>query len=104
MNDFLNVTLLAVLQGVAEFLPISSSGHLVLLQDVLGVQEDLRMRLEIFLHAGTLASIFIFYANRLRPLIWGIFRGDSEALHFSAKILVSAIPAICVYLMFKQDI
>ena len=65
MNDFLDVTLLAVLQGVAEFLPISSSGHLVILQHLLEVPESIRMRLEIFLHAGTLASIFIFYAREI---------------------------------------
>ena len=66
MKDFFDVTVLAVLQGVAEFLPVSSSGHLVVVQHLLEVPEPLRMRLEVFLHAGTLVSIFAFYAARLR--------------------------------------
>ena len=52
--------MLSVLQGVAEFLPISSSGHLVILQHIFEVPENLRMRLEVFLHAGTMLSIFVF--------------------------------------------
>lgn len=104
MNDFLDVTLLAVLQGVAEFLPISSSGHLVILQHLLEVPESIRMRLEIFLHAGTLASIFIFYAREIWTIVQGLFRRTSDSWHFAAKILVSAIPAIVVYALFKDPI
>ena len=104
MNDFLDVTLLAVLQGVAEFLPISSSGHLVILQHLLDVPESIRMRLEIFLHAGTLASIFIFYAREIWMIIQGMFRRECESWHFAAKILVSALPAILVYVLCKDPI
>ena len=66
MKEFFDITVLAVLQGVAEFLPISSSGHLVILQHILEVPEGLRMRLEVFLHAGTLLAVFAFYRRRSR--------------------------------------
>ena len=49
------VLILSVLQGIAEFLPISSSGHLVLGRSVLGLGE-VGMRLDIFLHVGTLVA------------------------------------------------
>ena len=55
----LEVMVLSVLQGIAEFLPISSSGHLVLGRSLLGLG-DAGMRLDIFLHVGTLVSIFTF--------------------------------------------
>ena len=54
------VVVLSVLQGVAEFLPISSSGHLVLGKSLLGLGET-GMRLDIFLHVGTLVAVFAFY-------------------------------------------
>ena len=60
----LEVTILAILQGIAEFLPISSSGHLVLGQNLLGLC-DIGMRLNIFLHLGTLFSIVVFYFSKL---------------------------------------
>lgn len=87
----LEVTILAVLQGVAEFLPISSSGHLVIGQHLLGLG-GAGMRLDVFLHLGTLFSIFIFYFTKLAA----VFRtGDWR---YGAKIVVSAVPAVIVYL------
>ena len=59
MSDFLDVTFLAILQGVAEFLPISSSGHLVIGQHVLGVK-DAGLQLDVFLHVGTLLSVAMY--------------------------------------------
>lgn len=91
------VILLSVLQGVAEFLPISSSGHLVLGKSLLGMQEQ-GMRLDIFLHVGTLVAIFAFY--------WQIIRRILVNLEWSYmfKVIVSAIPAGIVGVLFKDDL
>lgn len=97
LGDFINVTLLAILQGVAEFLPISSSGHLVIGQHVLGVR-DAGLQLGVFLHAGTLVSVVLFYRNTfLRILVDRDWR-------FVLKILVSALPAVFVYFVFQDKI
>ena len=93
----LEVTILAILQGVAEFLPISSSGHLVLGQNLLGINEP-GMRLDLFLHVGTLLSIAVFYW----ATVWRILRRGDWL--YMAKIVVSAIPAIVVYAVFKDFI
>ena len=93
----LEVTILAILQGVAEFLPISSSGHLVIAQNFLGVNEP-GMRLDLFLHVGTLASIAIFYS----ATIWRILRRGEW--FYATKIVASALPAIVVYFCFKDFI
>lgn len=93
----LEVTILAILQGVAEFLPISSSGHLVIGQHLLGLEAP-GMRLDLFLHVGTLASIFAFYWMT----IWRIVR-RCEWLYV-LKIVVSALPAVIVYSCFKDFI
>jgi undecaprenyl-diphosphatase len=97
MSDFVNVTLLAILQGVAEFLPISSSGHLVIGQQVLGMHEE-GMKLEVFLHVGTLLSVFVFYWRT----IWRILA--ERDWRYVLKIVVSALPAILVYFVFKHKI
>ena len=113
MENFLEVTMLSVLQGVAEFLPISSSGHLVILQHIFEVPENLRMRLEVFLHAGTMLSIFVFYAKRIFMLLGGIFAFGSgeetvqrrrEAWLYAGRLLVSTLPAIAIYFTFKDQI
>ena len=97
MSDWLNVSLLSVLQGVAEFLPISSSGHLVLGKNLLGMG-DVGMRLDIFLHVGTLAAIFAFYFAVIRRIIVNL------EWSYAFKVVVSAIPAGIVGVLFKDEL
>ena len=80
------VTILSVLQGVAEFLPISSSGHLVLGKHLLGLQE-MGLRLDIFLHVGTLLAVFAFYFSVIRRIVSG------REWAYMLKILLSSVPA-----------
>ena len=97
MSDFLDVTFLAILQGVAEFLPISSSGHLVIGQHVLGVK-DAGLQLDVFLHVGTLLSVAMYY----RKSLWRIVA--ERDFSYLAKIVLSALPAVVVYAIFKEEV
>ena len=107
MREFLDVTVLSVLQGVAEFLPISSSGHLVIGQSVLGINAP-GMRLDIFLHVGTVLSIFAYYRRPVGRLLAGlVFAAPDrrrESWMYAAKIVASALPAVVVYGLFKHQI
>ena len=93
----IEVTLLSILQGIAEFLPISSSGHLVLGKNLLGMQE-LGMRIDIFLHVGTLLAIFAFYFAIIRRIILNL------EWSYMLKVIVSAIPAGIVGVLFKDQL
>ena len=97
MREFFDVTVLSILQGVAEFLPISSSGHLVIGQHMLGLDVP-GMRLDLMLHFGTLVSICAFYWRT----IWRItVRFEWQ---YVLKIALSALPAVVVYFCFKDFI
>ena len=89
------VLILSVLQGVAEFLPISSSGHLVLGKSLLGLG-DVGMRLDVFLHVGTLLSIFVFYFSVVRRIL------VQREWEYVAKVVLSAIPVGVVGVLFKD--
>ena len=93
----IEVTLLSVLQGIAEFLPISSSGHLVLGKSLLGMQE-MGMRIDIFLHVGTLLAIFAFYFAIIRRIILNL------EWSYMLKVVVSAVPAGIVGVLFKDQL
>lgn len=93
----LEVTILSVLQGIAEFLPISSSGHLVLGKNLLGLG-DTGLRLDIFLHVGTLAAIFAFYFSVIRRIIVNL------EWSYAFKVIVSAVPAGIVGVLFKDQL
>ncbi len=89
------VTVLAILQGIAEFLPISSSGHLVIGQHLLGLTSP-GLRLDLGLHLGTLVSIFVFYGATIGRIL------KQREWEYAFKIVVSAIPACVVYYFFKD--
>lgn len=93
----IEVLLLSVLQGVAEFLPISSSGHLVLGKAILGLGET-GLRLDIALHVGTLIAVFVFYAAVLKRMLL------NYEWRYILKILASSIPVGVVGVLFHETL
>jgi len=83
-------------QGLTEFLPVSSSGHLVVAQRLLGVREP-GITLEVWLHMGTLISILVFYRSVILDLIRGVCKRERKSLLMVGAILVSTIPAAVFY-------
>jgi undecaprenyl-diphosphatase len=94
MDNLIKVVILAIIQGVTEFLPVSSSGHLVLSKYFLGLDATHGATLEIVLHSGTLVSILVFYGKHIVQIIRGVFRGEKSAVRFVLLVLLGCIPAI----------
>ena len=87
--------LLGLVQGVCEFLPVSSSGHLLLLQRMLGVTEG-AMFFTVMLHLATLVAVFIVYWEMIIGLIKKPFQKTVGLL------ILATIPAMIVALLFKK--
>ena len=108
--------LLGLIQGVAEFLPISSSGHLVLGKYLLGLNEPGAddIAFEIFVHFGTVLSIITVYYKKIWDLIEGGVKGltrphkivseyrQNESLRTVVYILITMIPTGLVYVLLKD--
>jgi len=99
VHDIINVIFLAVVQGLTEFLPVSSSGHLVIAQRLLNINEP-GIALEVWLHMGTLVSIMIFYRRVILDLIRGFFKLERKSLMMVGSIFISMIPAALFYIFF----
>ncbi len=93
------VLLLAVVQGLTEFLPVSSSGHLVLLQSVFGGHAG-DLFLDVVLHCGTLGSVVIVYRRELARLL----RLDAPARRYVLALAIGTLPAVVVGLLLKEFI
>ena len=65
--------IMGIVQGIAEFLPVSSSGHLAIFKHILNIQTDTGMLFDIMLHFGTLVAIFIVFWKDIKELIIGGF-------------------------------
>jgi len=100
MNELFNHLVLGFVQGVTEFFPISSSGHLVLFEDFLGIN-NAGASAEIIAHFGTLFSIILFY----RATFFSNKNPD-DFFHITTlkMIVLSTIPAILVGLFFDLEI
>jgi len=94
---FLNAIILGIVQGITEFLPVSSSGHLVLLQKIFGITEP-ALFFDTMLHAGTLAAVFIV----LWKEIWEIIKKPFQPL--TGFLLLATIPAVIAALVFDEAI
>lgn len=103
MHEIVDVFLLSFLQGVAEFLPISSSGHLVLAQSLLNVNHP-GVRLEVVLHLGTMVSILLYYRRTLAALVAGVFRGERASWTTAGHIVLSAVPAALFYFLCEDKV
>lgn len=95
--------LLGLLQGLAEFLPISSSGHLVLGKSLLGLH-DAGMFFDIMLHAGTLLSIFVIFRKKIWNIVKGCLLCDGKQLREAGYIVLASIPTAAIGLGFKDRI
>ena len=67
--ELLKAIFLGFIQGVAEFLPISSSGHLAIFKNVLGFDTDTGLLFDVLLHLGTLAAVFVVFWKDIWELI-----------------------------------
>ena len=94
----LEAILLGFVQGLTEFLPVSSSGHLVIAQSLLGVHDE-GVVFEIAVHVATLASVLVFYRARVASLVVGALRGDPAAIAYGAKLAVATLPAVAAVLL-----
>ena len=102
MNTF-DAILLGIVQGFTEFLPISSDGHLVMTQFVLGIEVP-GIVLEVVLHVATLLAVVIVYRARLLQLIVGFFRRDPDALRYVLALVIATLPAVFVGLFLKDAV
>ncbi len=94
----LEAILLGLVQGLTEFLPVSSSGHLVMAQSLLGVHDE-GIVFEIVVHVATLVSVLVFYRARVASLGLGALRGDRAAMAYAAKLCMATLPAVAVVLL-----
>jgi undecaprenyl-diphosphatase len=94
---------LAVLQGITEFLPVSSSGHLALFQTLFRIPEQ-PVLFDIFLHLGTLFSIIVYFRHEISQLIVGIWKRQSQSIRVFLLIILATLPAVIVGFTLQKHI
>jgi undecaprenyl-diphosphatase len=110
-----DAVLLAVLQGLTEFLPVSSSGHLVLAQQLLNLHNPQIVSFDIFVHFGTLISVVIVFWNDIIEILRSFIKAlktykareehkKTEYFYLGIAIIIGTIPAGVIGLAFHRQI
>jgi undecaprenyl-diphosphatase len=106
MSDLIEAILLGIIQGLTEFLPVSSSGHLELAKVMFGYDKSAEesMLLTVILHAATALSTMVIFRKEIIEIITGLVSFDKEQVDFSGKIILSMIPAAIVGVLFDDHL
>jgi undecaprenyl-diphosphatase len=101
--DYFQIIVLAIIQGLTEFLPVSSSGHLILAPKILGY-EDQGLGIDAILHLGTLLAILVYFRKDLTLLAISAIKPqhDEEMHQLSRNIILASFPAGIVGLFAQQ--
>jgi undecaprenyl-diphosphatase len=108
--NFLSAVLLGILQGLTEFLPVSSSGHLVLAQHFFGIRENGDILFEVFVHLGTLFAVLIFFRKKIWGLLISLFNWKNTVQNqthrhnrlFLLYLAIATLATGLIYLLFGK--
>ncbi len=103
--DWIEAVILGIIQGLTEFLPVSSSGHLELGKAILGVEAKESLNFSIVVHGATVLSTIVIFRKEIWELILGLFQFKwNDETDYIAKIAVSMIPVLIVGVFFKDQV
>ncbi len=102
-----HIIILAVVQGLTEFLPVSSSGHLVLTHHLMDEgSTDLcwekNRLMDVAVHVGTLLSVLLYFRKDIFMMLFGLTRTDSDGFTMARNIIIASLPVIIVGFIIQQ--
>lgn len=101
--EYIQAIILGIVEGLTEFLPISSTGHLIVAQDMLGFYDASKM-FTVVIQMGAILAVVWFYRQNLWNLVKGLLGGDKAAIRFWIIWVLATIPAGILGLLFDEAI
>ena len=104
MNDVITAIILGIVEGVTEFLPVSSTGHLILASALLGYNSDYWALFNIVIQLGSILAIVVLYWRTFWAVLQGLLRFDPNSVRFVRNLLVAFLPAAVIGLALHKQI
>jgi undecaprenyl-diphosphatase len=92
----LQVIIIAIIEGLTEFLPVSSTGHMVLAGELIGFKSPGSASLEIIIQLGAILAVCVVYWRRLWAVLCGLFARDPQSLLFTRNVLLAFLPSMLI--------
>lgn len=104
MSEWLVAVLLGIVEGLTEFLPVSSTGHLILATELMGYDASRWAIFNIAIQPGAILAIVVLYWRTFWDAFIGLFRWDPASVAFVRNLLLAFIPAVALGLVFGDQI
>lgn len=104
MNDVITAIILGIVEGVTEFLPVSSTGHLILASALLGYNADYWALFNIVIQLGAILAIVVLYWRTFWAVLQGLLRFDPVSVRFVRNLLVAFLPAAVIGVVLHKQI
>lgn len=104
MTDLLTILLLGIVEGVTEFLPVSSTGHLILAGALLGFKSEASGTFEIVIQLGAILSVIVLYWRRFWDVFVGLSRRDPRAIAFTRNVALAFLPSAVIGLIVYKAV
>lgn len=104
MDDLLTPALLGILEGLTEFLPVSSTGHLILAQSLFGYDPGEWAQFNIVIQLGAIMAVIVTYRRLFWDIGTGLLGQEPRAFRFARNILIAFLPAAVIGLLAKDAI
>ena len=104
MPILLLVIILGIVEGVTEYLPVSSTGHLILATELLGYKAEEWAVFNVAIQPGAILAIVVLYWRTFRDVLVGMFKQSPDAWRFVRNLLVAFLPAVILGLAFADNI
>jgi len=102
--DIATPVILGIVEGLTEFLPVSSTGHLILATKLLGYDADKWEVFNIVIQLGAILAVVVLYWRTFLAVLQGLFRRDATSIRFTRNILVAFLPAAVIGLALHKKI
>ncbi len=103
--DFLKAIILGIVEGITEFLPISSTGHLIILNQFISFDKNFEKTFDIFIQLGAILSVVFYFWRRINPFEKTKNASQKkETIHLWIKVLIAVIPALFIGALFGSFI
>ncbi|MEN9359392.1 MAG: hypothetical protein RL095_927 [Verrucomicrobiota bacterium] len=96
--------MLGLIEGLTEFLPVSSTGHLVAYSRLTGLDEVSSNSLNIVIQIGAIFAVFVVWRQRIGSVLYGVKKGEAGARRYLGNLILAFIPCVVVGLLFSKKI
>jgi undecaprenyl-diphosphatase len=104
MSDALSAVILGIVEGITEFLPVSSTGHLILASELLGYNADKWALFNVAIQPGAILAIVVLYWRTFMDMLGGLLKMEPRAIAFVRNLLLAFFPAVILGLVFGKQI